>query len=545
MTLEQDISNFEASFASDSALNSNPELLGAITPKMSPDTLVMTQAAGLNGLYSTTEATGLSVPINASSELNSAIFNFQGLAMMGEGIPCTLGENAPGFGIINGNAQHSQEHTKLNGHLQGVLGISSAVSTPPASVSSPEFLGGSSDVATMGHSTLSQMTGLNYAQALQNMHAPLQQSMGTATFPEPSDALYSTPIMGSTQMPAEPLFSYADAGSSTSFMPHMVAAEQSMQMHAPSQQSLGHSSIPSLAHTPQMEQSLMIPDLLAMQPQVMPGPTTSLADSFNDVSLSGYNSAVSGLLPFGPVGTNHLAHLRPQRSLSISEPARARSSSPSLSRLATMPSLTGRPYAPRRNTSMHSNPSDTHGSNAQIRRIRSHTRTGSDIITGCIPGLNFTQGIANWNLAGSAESALASRATSIHGNPCAASIMPSLNALDGSASNGNSDDGHGACSGDEMDSEPQRTPAGRIPLTREQRRVFFRWLYQNAHDPKPKGSERDQLRAIGNMSRERFKTWFANARRRYFRITYVNGVQQYTINERFRVACKRADIQLD
>ncbi|KAJ1751795.1 hypothetical protein LPJ79_001754 [Coemansia sp. RSA 1821] len=539
MTLDQN--NFETSFTSDSALNSSAELLGTITPKMSPDALAMTQAAGLNGLYSAAETAGFSMPAEVSSDLNNTIFDIQGLAMMGENIPCTLDENTPGFGIPNGNAQHSQEHAKLNEHLQGILGMTSAVSTPPASVSSPDFLGGSSDVSTIGHSALSQMASMNYAQALQSMHAPLPSSMGA--FPEAPEALYSTPIMGSTQMPAEPLFSYADAGSNTGFVSNMVAADQSMQIHAHS--SLGHSGIPSLANTPQMEQNMMIPDFLAMQSQAMPGPSTPLADRFNDVSLSGYNSAALGLLSYGSVENNHLAHLRPQRSLSISEPARARSSSPSLSRLATMPSLTGHPYAPRRNTSMHSNPSDSHGSNAQIRRIRSHTRTGSDIINGCISGLAFTQNIASWNPAGLSESVLSSRATSIHGNPHPAHIVPSSSAFGEAAGNGNSDDGDGTYSGDEMDSEPQRTPAGRIPLTREQRQVFFRWLYQNAHDPKPKGSERDQLRAIGNMSRERFKTWFANARRRYFKITYVNGVQQYTINERFRVACKRADIQLD
>ncbi|KAJ1963038.1 hypothetical protein GGI12_002284 [Dipsacomyces acuminosporus] len=90
-----------------------------------------------------------------------------------------------------------------------------------------------------------------------------------------------------------------------------------------------------------------------------------------------------------------------------------------------------------------------------------------------------------------------------------------------------------------------QTVSGRIPLTDEQRREYFLWLYRNAHDPKPKGKERERLRAIGNMSRERFKTWFANARRRYFRITENNGIQRYVINSRFKDACKRANIQLN
>ncbi|KAJ2797190.1 hypothetical protein H4R20_005270 [Coemansia guatemalensis] len=111
---------------------------------------------------------------------------------------------------------------------------------------------------------------------------------------------------------------------------------------------------------------------------------------------------------------------------------------------------------------------------------------------------------------------------------------------------GSSDDARSLSAGEfETGYEVHRTPSGRIPLTREQREIFFRWLYENAHDPKPKGIERDRLRRIGNMTRDRFKTWFANARRRYFKITYDDGVQRYAVNERFRVACQRAKIELD
>lgn len=85
----------------------------------------------------------------------------------------------------------------------------------------------------------------------------------------------------------------------------------------------------------------------------------------------------------------------------------------------------------------------------------------------------------------------------------------------------------------------------RTPLTPYQREVFFRWLYKNADDPKPKGKEREELRRIGNMSRERFKTWFANARRRYFDVEYRDGVPTYTVNERFLDACQRANIHFD
>ncbi|KAJ2457390.1 hypothetical protein GGF42_002702 [Coemansia sp. RSA 2424] len=111
-----------------------------------------------------------------------------------------------------------------------------------------------------------------------------------------------------------------------------------------------------------------------------------------------------------------------------------------------------------------------------------------------------------------------------------------------------SDDAHGGSepAGSRVQAEQEaKLPNLRTPLTPMQREVFFRWLYNNTHDPKPKGKERDRLREIGNMSRERFKTWFANARRRYFTVTFENGVQKYTMNSRFIVACQRANINLN
>ncbi|KAJ2771991.1 hypothetical protein GGI18_004941, partial [Coemansia linderi] len=111
-----------------------------------------------------------------------------------------------------------------------------------------------------------------------------------------------------------------------------------------------------------------------------------------------------------------------------------------------------------------------------------------------------------------------------------------------SSDDDHSDDEH---AGARTKADKDKNLAVRTPLTPEQREIFFRWLYQNIHDPKPKGGERDRLRAIGNMSRERFKTWFANARRRYFTTTVENGVQRYSVNNRFIVACQRNNIKLD
>ncbi|KAJ1835381.1 hypothetical protein LPJ63_001197 [Coemansia sp. RSA 2711] len=497
-----------------------------ITPGMGSDALLATQAATLSGLYS-------SVNIGASTDISGALFGLQGLPMPSEGMPSVIPcENPPALSGPSGDALYSQGYAKLNEHLQGVLGMPSAVSTPPASVSSPEFLSTGSDIATIAGGSLGQIPGLGYAQAF-HMHTPLAQDMSNVTIPA-SEALYTTPIMGSTQLPAEPLFTYADTGSGAAFVPNMASAEHGMQMYAHPQHGLGQSGIPSLVHTP---------DIFMVNSHA-PLASSALADSFGDVSLSqqqpsSLQQVASGLLPFGAV-PGQLSQLRSQRSLSISEPARARSSSPSLTRLATMPALSGHPYTPRRNTSLRSNPSDMHAG-AQFRRIRSHTRTGSDIVAGCAPGYTVPQDFASWGKLGSPGSTLPSRSNSTYSKSRAASIVPGSGAL---ASVLDSDDGTSA-GDDEADSEPQRTPSGRIPLTREQREVFFRWLYENSHDPKPKGSERDRLRCIGNMTRERFKTWFANARRRYFKISYDNGVQQYTVNERFRVACQRANINLD
>ncbi|KAJ2352173.1 hypothetical protein GGF43_003824 [Coemansia sp. RSA 2618] len=549
MAAGQDTFNFGSSainFAANPATSdASTQPLVPITPNMSTEALLVTHAASLGSLYSTAGAAAdTSAVATDASSIAGALF-LQGLPVSNEDIHY---ENGQAFdGGPNGEPLYSQGYTKLNGHLQGVLGMPSAVSTPPGSVSSPDFLSTTSnDIATIGSGSLGQMPHLGYTQALQ-MHAPLSQStIGSVPLPGAAEALYSTPIMGSTQLPAEPLFghiSYADAGCSAAFVPNMVAGEQNMQMYA-HPQSFGQSGIPSLAHTPQAEHGLGMSDFYAMNTHAAPIPPSSLADSLNEATLVGQPAA--GLLPFGHASSSHLSHLRPQRSLSISEPERARSSSPSLNRLATMPVLAGHPYMPRRNTSMRSNPSEMHAGGIQFRRIRSHTRTGSDIVAGCAPGLAMAQDFGGWSSFGTPGPAQLSRANSAHSGGRNSSLVPGNSIMMCAAGAGDSDDGGSISSNDnDVESEPQRTPSGRIPLTREQREIFFLWLYKNAHDPKPKGSERDHLRCIGNMSRERFKTWFANARRRYFKITYNNGVQEYAVNERFRVACQRANIKLD
>ncbi|ORX74809.1 hypothetical protein DL89DRAFT_23010 [Linderina pennispora] len=85
----------------------------------------------------------------------------------------------------------------------------------------------------------------------------------------------------------------------------------------------------------------------------------------------------------------------------------------------------------------------------------------------------------------------------------------------------------------------------RKQLTEDQKNTYFTWLYKNRHDPKPKGKERERLRSVDDMSPARFKTWFANARRRYFTIDTVDGVQRYQLNARFYEVCRRYGIRLE
>ncbi|KAJ1889670.1 hypothetical protein LPJ66_007908 [Kickxella alabastrina] len=87
--------------------------------------------------------------------------------------------------------------------------------------------------------------------------------------------------------------------------------------------------------------------------------------------------------------------------------------------------------------------------------------------------------------------------------------------------------------------------ARRTSLSEKQKKELFKWVYKNRFNPKPRGEEKERLMRVAGMSRERFKTWFANARRRYFIRTEVNGVIQYEVTQTFLDACQRADIKLD
>ncbi|KAJ2709974.1 hypothetical protein H4R19_003978 [Coemansia spiralis] len=457
---------------------------------MDADALLAGSTASLHGMYGSMTDTH---PIGVSSAelraLEGALLGFQ---LPYEGSPamahCSAAPAATG-------PVYSPSFAKPIGCLLDMAGMAPHVSTPPLSVCSPEFLpmglaaSSSNELAAVAAAAV---MGLSYSQPLQ-IYASLHHGTQAAAAPiEGETFVYPAPIMEPTHFYADAPF--GNAGTSAALIPNLVAmAGQGMQINANPQPSLAHSSIPSLLHTPQL------------------GP---LADAPNGVLMASPAPA--------PVPA-HILQLHAQGSPSLSEPARSRSSSPSLARLNSMPYASSQARLQRRNTGPMSRAVDAHANSAQVRRIRSHTRTGSDIAAGCAPALAAHHGPSALGHSRT-QSAVSMR----HDSPA----VP-----DDSSSVGDRDDG-GAPT-------PSRTPSGRQYLDAEQRRVFFRWLYDNAHDPKPKGADRDRLRSVGNMSRERLKTWFANARRRYFKVTFEGDVQHYEINDRFRDVCERENIALD
>ncbi|KAJ1906863.1 hypothetical protein LPJ81_001108 [Coemansia sp. IMI 209127] len=254
----------------------------------------------------------------------------------------------------------------------------------------------------------------------------------------------------------------------------------------------------------------------------------SITGGFGSISLDADNQSSFQPPPRRAASyASRLSRMRPKRSLSSGKIANAR-----MSPFASGPSTSVHPYMVPHHCASPGSIGEQQQHQQQpmasprIDRLYSHSRSGSDAL-----------------IAGLAGSEL-SRAQSI------GSVQSSPFVGDEEDSSSNSSDASDNDESSEHASTLKRggktSGSGRIALTNEQRAVFFRWLYQNTHDPKPKGKERDRLRSIGNMSRGRFKTWFANARRRYFYVsTGADGKQKYTINERFRIACQRSNIEFE
>ncbi|KAJ2521637.1 hypothetical protein H4217_001265 [Coemansia sp. RSA 1939] len=232
---------------------------------------------------------------------------------------------------------------------------------------------------------------------------------------------------------------------------------------------------------------------------------------------------------------SRLSSMRPKRSLSSGKIATAR-----MSPFASGPSTSMHPYMVHRGAS----PGGSVGAgeslvaSPRIDRLYGHVPSEPEACTaetsGPAAGISRTQSIV-----------------SVQSSPSVwgiASVAPSVAGEDDSSEAPSDDESsdHDAAPGSTSQRGGKSSGSGRIALTNEQREIFFRWLFENTHDPKPKGKERERLRRIGNMSRGRFKTWFANARRRYFHVvTDAEGKQTYVVNERFKIACHRSNVKFE
>ncbi|KAJ1769925.1 hypothetical protein EV179_004940 [Coemansia sp. RSA 487] len=268
----------------------------------------------------------------------------------------------------------------------------------------------------------------------------------------------------------------------------------------------------------------------------------SITSGFGNISLDADHQAAHSFQPPRRAASyaSRLSRMRPKRSLSSGKIANAR-----MSPFASGPSTSVHPYMAHRCTS----PGGSTGAGELlaspcIDRLYSHSRSESDALIAGLAGTECMGGPVT-------DLSRAQSAISVQNSPsgwgvasAAASVVDEDDSSSSSHASDNELSDHTTSS--TLKRGGETSGSGRIALTNEQREIFFRWLFQNAHDPKPKGKERDRLRSIGNMSRGRFKTWFANARRRYFNVTTeADGKQMYTINERFRIACQRSNIKLE
>ncbi|KAJ2708012.1 hypothetical protein FB645_000363 [Coemansia sp. IMI 203386] len=357
-------------------------------------------------------------------------------------------------------------------------------------------------------------------------------------------AAFCTPIMGSAQQqPADQLFGKLDyaAVSNSAAAGLLGFAAGSVVGHgadAAAAARLGSHGVPSLAHTPQPDRSerpspmallgayAVSPLTAASASPMVPAMASPMISSYFDgISLSSLSTPhMPTAYPAAARVCQGSCAVRPRlfRSLSTAGAhSRARSSSPSHLALGPGARAAGHPYLVHAHT--------TAGSETRA----GHSKRASVHVDGV---LNIARRLSIENAGCSPLNKAACASMSHAGSVISSGSCP---AADADSAEDNDDDN------DEAADKQQTSVSGRIPLTNEQREVFFRWLYENAHDPKPKGHERDRLRCIGNMSRERFKTWFANARRRYFVTSQDNGVLTYSVNQRFLVACQRAKIKLD
>ncbi|KAJ2783092.1 hypothetical protein H4R18_001913 [Coemansia javaensis] len=455
-----------------------------ITPSMDADALFAAQAAELHDFYCSpaTHAYVVPGPTPSLPAADGAVFGLYAP----HNTPAAA-DIAAAFAAASGATQpfggevlYTQADAKAGGCLAEAWLPQASSAPTPAPSIRPADLA----AAGLGSDLLDQVAGLGYPQG-QQIPAPS---------PAPAEPLLYPPPAVTMAAATQPLCgALGYAGADAALMAELAAHNRGTPQPAPA-------ALPSAHHPLHYQQQQRAAGAL---PLCMPA----------------YPAAQA-------------LHMRPYRSLSLGGAVRPRSlSSPSLAR------LTASPYAGR-----PSCPAPALLSGMQVRRIRSHLGIGLSAAARCTTPLAADQALVMQSLGRSPTPAAAPGRTPAQ--PAAEVPAADEGAHDGSDGSSPAKQDRGQEGEWNEEEAPERPRSGRTPLTKYQREVFFRWLLANIHDPKPKGHERERLRSIGDMSRERFKTWFANARRRYFTVTYRNGIQHYTINERFAIACRRANIHI-
>ncbi|KAJ2416791.1 hypothetical protein GGI10_000691 [Coemansia sp. RSA 2530] len=469
--------------------------------------------------------------------------------------------------------------------LQGPSMVASSALTPQFQVASSELLSiggvGQLGAGMAASGFLDQIVNPTHAStprlhSQQHSYSSVGDGMG-AFLPASVAPMYSMPITGPLQTPAEALFApvcYADMsndGSRRGSCAATPAAHTSNSTMGLSGGHIGQQGIPRLAQDNGLlgeGNSFSSACSFIFSPPVSgAGPSSgsaalsqSFTSGFSDLSLGSTHTESQAMSPSftsqassGVIrNSSRLARMRPGRSLSISEPFDVRSPSPALLALGAVPHTCAHPYFPN---SAYQGFGGAISPSISVAALGNQSGAYSND-SGMETGMASSEGAwrhpksnssSRLDLLRSKSGPQFRRRPKVHTSALSNPLAAAAGSVATSAEQHSSDDDHSddEHAGARTKADKDKILAVRTPLTPEQREIFFRWLYQNIHDPKPKGGERDRLRAIGNMSRERFKTWFANARRRYFTITVENGVQRYSVNNRFIVACQRNNIKLD
>ncbi|KAI8325332.1 hypothetical protein GQ54DRAFT_308499 [Martensiomyces pterosporus] len=118
----------------------------------------------------------------------------------------------------------------------------------------------------------------------------------------------------------------------------------------------------------------------------------------------------------------------------------------------------------------------------------------------------------------------------------AASFADSQTAASADPDDGNDDD----------DSDPATSHSrsySRSPVTKEQKWALYTWLIENVNYPYPREEDMNGLLNVDNMDAAKFKTWFANTRKRqFYKVRTSTGDKLFIPNTKFFETCRRLGI---